>query len=106
MSQKEIEAENDRNWPQWREKENLSYFLIGLSGEVGELMNCLKKYERFLRGWKGNYLTYEQFVEKLKDELPDIKIYLDLTAGLVGLDVEELVREKQRVNRKRFGWRE
>lgn len=105
MSQKEIEEENDRNWKDWREGP-LEYFIIGLVGECGELANIMKKYLRWKLGWKGNYLTEEQFIEELKGELADIEIYQSLVAGKFNLNIEELVREKQKINRKRFGWKE
>lgn len=104
MSHKEIETENDRNWSDWR-KEDINYFVLALVGEAGELANATKKYLRWKMGWKKNFLTPEQFLEKLKDELPDIQIYLSLIAGKYGLNLEELVREKQKVNRIRFDWK-
>jgi len=43
--------------------------------------------------------------EKLKDEVADAQIFLYLIAGKYGLNIEELVREKQKINRERFGWK-
>jgi len=104
MSQREVEEENDHNWKDWRTI-NSAYFILGLCGEVGELANNAKKYQRYLLGWKGSHLTEKQFIEKLRGELADIQIYLDLIAGKYGFNIEELVREKQKENRERFGWK-
>lgn len=104
MSQKDVERENDRNWKDWR-KTSIDQFILGLFGEVGELANKLKKFNRFKLGWKGNCLNDEEFMEALEDELPDIAIYLYLIAGKYNLDIEELVKKKQKINRKRFGWK-
>jgi len=104
MSQREVEEENDRNWRGWRETD-IKHFVLGLFGELGELANKIKKHERFKLGWKGNYLNDEEFIEAIKDELADIAIYLYIIAGKYHLDIEELVLEKQLINRKRFGWK-
>jgi NTP pyrophosphatase (non-canonical NTP hydrolase) len=104
MSQKEIEEENDRNWKTWRE-EPLEYFVIGLMGECGELANLVKKYLRWKLGWSGNCVDEKEFKKQLKGELADIEIYQSLIAGKFNLNIEELVREKQIINRKRFGWK-
>ena len=99
-----MEEENDRNFKGWRTVD-VGYFVLGLSGEAGELANNTKKYIRWLLGWKGKYLTEEQFVKLLKGELADVQIFLYLIAGKYGLNIEDLVREKQKINRERFGWK-
>lgn len=104
LSQREVEEENDRNWKDWREVD-IKHFALGLFGELGELANKIKKHERFKLGWKGNCLNDEEFIEAIKSELADIAIYLYLVAGKYNLDMEELVRQKQKINRKRFGWK-
>ena len=104
MSQQEVEAQNDKNFVDWR-KVGLRYYIIALFGEVGELANNYKKWERHNLGWTGQTLNDEQFSETLKDEMADIQIYLYLIAGKFGWNIEELVREKQKVNRERFGWK-
>lgn len=103
ISQSEVETENDRNWKNWRSTQ-IDYFILALCGEVGELANITKKHLRWKMGWKGNHLTPDVFIERLKDELADIQIYLFLIAGKYNLNLEELVRNKQKINRKRFGW--
>jgi len=104
MSQQEVEAQNDKNWEGWRQT-SLSYFILALCGEVGELANAYKKFERFLLGWEGNKLNIQEFTEVAKSEIADIQIYLDLVAGKLGFNIEELVREKQKINQERFGWK-
>lgn len=104
MSQKDVEEENDRNWEGWRETD-IKHFVLGLFGELGEFANKVKKYERFKLGWKGNCLNNEEFVKSIRGELADIAIYLYLITGKYGLNIEELVREKQKINRERFSWK-
>lgn len=104
MSQKDVEKENDRNWRGWREID-IKHFVLGLFGETGELANTIKKHERFKLGWKGSCLNDEEFIKEMKGELADIAIYLYLITGKYNLSIKELVREKQKINRKRFGWK-
>lgn len=104
MSQKDVEMENDRNWEGWRDTD-VKHFVLGLFGELGELANKIKKHERYKLGWKGNFLDDKAFIEAIKGELADIAIYLYLIVEKYNLNIEELVKEKQLINRKRFGWK-
>jgi len=104
MSQREVEEENDRNWKNWRNSD-IGFLVLALCGECGEVANAAKKHKRYLSGWRGKYLTTEQFVEKLKEEIADVQILLYLLAGYYNLNIEELVREKQKINRENFGWK-
>jgi len=104
MSQKEFEKIQNLNWENWKGAP-LEYFVLGLNGECGELANITKKYLRYILGWKGNFLSTEEYIKKLKDELADIQIYLYLVAGKFNLNLEDLVKEKMEINIKRFEWR-
>jgi len=104
LSQRDVEEQNNRNFKDWKQTD-ITFLVLGLCGETGELANITKKYIRWLLGWKGKYLTEEQFVKLLKGELADVQIFLYLIAGKYGLNIEDLVREKQKINRERFGWK-
>jgi len=104
MNQKEFEKIQDLNWKNWR-NQAINYYIIGLCGEVGELANIAKKYHRWILGWQEGYLEPTDFLERLKEELADIQIYLWLIAGKYGLDLEKLVEDKMKENCRRFGWR-
>lgn len=101
--QEYVEKVNDRNVDGWRDWD-MHHFVLGLCGEVGELANNAKKHSRFLVGWKGKALDEESFIFTLKDELPDIMIYLCLIAGKYNLNLETLVKAKVEVIKQRFNW--
>ena len=99
-----VEKTNDLNVIGWRKWE-MHHFVLGICGEVGELANNAKKHSRWLVGWKGKSLDKEEFIRTLREELPDIMIYLCLIAGKYNLDLEELVKDKVEIIKKRFGWK-
>lgn len=56
---------------------------LELGGEVGELLNVVKKLEREDRGWRGSRATPEDFA----DECADVLICLDKLARRRGVDL-------------------
>jgi len=102
--QKFVEETNDRNVEGWRQWD-MHHFVLGLCGETGELANNAKKHSRWLVGWKGKAMDVVEFIDTLKEELPDIMIYLCLIAGKYDLDLGELVKDKVEVIKERFGWK-
>lgn len=79
---------------EWREKvgaESLPtlFRATELGGEVGELLNIVKKLERERLGWSGKRDT----LEHLREEIGDVMICLDLLAMQYEIDIEEAARE-------------
>ena len=66
------------------------YHALELGGEIGELLNCVKKQERLRLGLPGSTATDEQLVE----ELADVLICTHLLANALGIDVEREARRK------------
>lgn len=60
-------------------------------GELGEAANVAKKLNRVRDGINGNTETPEQLREKLRRELADTFIYLDLLAQACDIDLTEAV---------------
>lgn len=56
---------------------------LELGGEVGELLNVVKKLEREDRGWRGSRATDHDFA----DECADVLICLDKLARRKGVDL-------------------
>lgn len=73
-------------------KDNLSYWGCALAGEVGELCNMIKKYER-----DGQLFSKEQYGH----ELADIFIYTVLTARQLDINLEQAIIEKLAIVEKR-----
>lgn len=69
--------------------------LLGLSGEVGEL---LSEYKKYIRDGK----SYAFFNERIGEELGDILWYLSNIASKIGLDLEKIAEENLRKCRNRW----
>jgi len=101
--QKIIEEFNDYHFHGWQYVPGtLEHLALGLCNEAGELAGVIKKYSRFLKGWKGKKLNVEQFLEKLQDEIPDVLIYLCLITSLYKFDIHNLLIKKLVVLEKRY----
>ena len=88
MKAKVKQFTTERDWDQFHNGKDLA---IALSGEAGELLNA------FL--WKS---PEEVKVEKVKEELADVLNYAFLIAEKYGLDVEEIMDEKLRINGEKY----
>lgn len=88
MKAKVKQFTTERDWDQFHNGKDLA---IALSGEAGELLNA------FL--WKS---PEEVKVEKVKEELADVLNYAFLIADKYGLDIEEIMDEKLRLNGEKY----
>lgn len=66
--------------------ENLTYPVLGLNGEAGELAEKLKKYQR------DGVEDQAEFREKMADELGDVLWYLAVCAEELGYELDEIAR--------------
>ena len=93
----EIRAFADaRNWEIFHTPKNLS---MAVAGEVGELVSefqWLTPEES-----KGENLSDEK-LNGIKMEIADVAIYLFRLADVLDIDIAEVMREKMRINEKRF----
>lgn len=67
-----------------------------LAGETGELCNVIKKIRRLQTGASTQYNTppIDELIQKLKDEIADVFLYLDLVAYYFDLELEECIFPK------------
>src|SRR5215469_18191584 len=70
-----------------------SDWLTAIMGELGEAANIVKKLNRVRDNIKGNKETEPELRLKLRRELADVFIYLDLTFQSLGYDLNEAVTE-------------
>lgn len=63
---------------------SLSDWMTAVMGELGEAANVVKKLNRVRDGIPGNKETEEELKKKLRKELADTYIYLDLMMQLIG----------------------
>lgn len=75
--------------------ETLDYLAIAMAGEVGEVCNIIKKFDR-------GSINGELLREELSKELPDILIYLVMLAEKVGIDLQQAWINKKEYNDSRF----
>lgn len=76
------------------------YHALELGGEIGELLNCVKKQERLRLGLPGSTATDEQ----LREELGDVLTCLFLLANALGVDVEAEARKKFNARSEQLGF--
>lgn len=72
---------------------SMSDWFMATMGELGEAANVGKKLNRVRDGIPGNNETPEELREKLRRELADTLIYLDLLAQSQGIDLSDAVVE-------------
>lgn len=72
------------------------HFALGIAGEVGELVNLVKKVNR-------GSTTYTTEHTNLRNEMADVLIYLCDMAETLHIDLDEAVRLKRLILVKRWG---
>jgi NTP pyrophosphatase (non-canonical NTP hydrolase) len=76
--------------------EDIKHHCLSLAGEVGELCNVLKKWDR---GSTDDECARQMMV----DETADVFIYLCNIAALLGMNLEAEYDRKRAFNARRFG---
>lgn len=72
---------------------SLSDWFTAAVGELGEAANVAKKLNRVRDGVTGNKETEAELRDKLRGEVADAFIYLDLLAQSQGFALEDAIRE-------------
>jgi NTP pyrophosphatase (non-canonical NTP hydrolase) len=86
---RQLNADRCKTWMPYSHRKNLIlHHLVGISGEVGELCNIIKKLDR------GDMVQTESVEQHITDEIADIFIYLDLIADLFDIDLQDAVTKK------------
>ena len=70
-----------------------SDWMVAILGELGEAANIIKKLNRCRDGIRGNKETKAELQAKLRKELGDVFVYLDLTCQVHGFTIEEAAVE-------------
>ena len=95
MTQKTINQilkfRDDRDWKQFHNSKDLA---ISISLEAAELLEVFQ--------WSGSDTSSERKKDKIKEELADIINYCVLMADACGLDIDEIVQEKIRINNEKY----
>ena len=86
-----ITFRDKRNWKQFHNPKDLA---ISISLEAAELLEVFQ--------WSGTDIGSEHREAKIKEELADVLIYCVLMANACGLNIDEIVQEKLKVNENKY----
>ena len=86
-----LKFRDDRDWKQFHNPKDLA---ISISLEAAELLEVFQ--------WSGTDVSNEGKQEKIKEELADVLNYSVLMADACGLDIDEIVQEKIKVNNEKY----
>ena len=86
-----LQFRDDRDWRQFHTPKDLA---ISLNLEAAELLELFQ--------WSGTDVSNEGKQEKIKEELADVLNYCVLMADACGLDIDEIVQEKIKVNNEKY----
>ena len=81
--------------------EDKRFLALALAGEVGELLNLIKKEWRAESGYKLPY-DAETFKKECRLELADIRMYLELLARCFDADLDKACEEKNAILLERW----
>lgn len=87
---------NERDWDQFHTPKNLVMALSGEIGELSDIFQWLSPSESELRSLSTNQL------KDIKEEIADIYLYLTRLSDKLGIDLDEVAREKLKVNSKKY----
>ena len=86
-----IKFRDDRDWKQFHNPKDLA---ISISLEAAELLEVFQ--------WSGVDVADGGKKEKIKEELADVVNYCVLMADACGLDIDEIVQEKIKINEEKY----
>ena len=86
-----LKFRDDRDWKQFHNPKDLA---ISISLKVAELLEVFQ--------WSGSDTLCEQKKDKIKEELADVINYCVLMADVCGLDMDEIVQEKIKINNEKY----
>lgn len=104
MNRRRCEAANGFNHKlnSW----SLSDWFTAALGELGEAANVAKKLNRIRDGVPGNKETADELQKKLRSELADTFIYLDLLCQSAGFEIGNVIRETFDAKSRQIGYTE
>ena len=88
---KVLKFRDDRDWKQFHNPKDLA---ISISLEAAELLEVFQ--------WSAEYVVCENKIDKIREELADVVNYCILMADSCGLDLDEIVQEKVKLNSEKY----
>ena len=93
---RDLRASSEARQQHWggADQIDISFRAIELGGEVGELLNLIKKLIRLRKSITGTKETEEDLLKAIAEELADVVISADLLAGDLGISLDTEVPKK------------
>ena len=88
---KVLKFRDDRDWKQFHNRKDLA---ISISLEAAELLEVFQ--------WSAEDVVCENKIDKIREELADVVNYCILMADSCGLDLDEIVQEKVKLNSEKY----
>ena len=88
---KVLKFRDDRDWKQFHNPKDLA---ISISLEAAELLEVFQ--------WSPEDVVCENKIDKIREELADVVNYCILMADSCGLDLDEIVQEKVKLNSEKY----
>ncbi|MFV0385610.1 nucleotide pyrophosphohydrolase [Paracoccus sp. (in: a-proteobacteria)] len=97
----ELRAANNARQQEWpgSDQADLAFRAVEVAGEVGEMLEAVKKHLRAVRGIKGSTAT----IGDVADEIADAVIAIDLLAGEMGIDLHPAIARKFNRTSEKYG---
>ena len=86
-----LKFRDDRDWKQFHNPKDLA---ISISLEAAELLEVFQ--------WSAEDVVCENKLNKIREELADVVNYCILMADSCGLDLDEIVQEKVKLNSEKY----
>lgn len=86
-----LKFRDDRDWKQFHNPKDLA---ISISLEAAELLEVFQ--------WSAEDVECTDKIDKIREELADVVNYCILMADACGLDLDEIVREKVKLNNEKY----
>ena len=86
-----LKFRDDRDWKQFHNPKDLA---ISISLEAAELLEVFQ--------WSAEDVVCENKIDKIREELADVVNYCILMADSCGLDLDEIVQEKVKLNSEKY----
>lgn len=87
---------SERNWAQFHSPKNLVMALTGEVGELSEVFQWMTEAES--KAAAKNPAT----AQAVKDELADVLMYLVRLSSVLGVDLNDVVQEKLKINAEKY----
>ena len=88
---KVLQFRDDRNWKQFHNPKDLA---ISISLEAAELLEVFQ--------WSAQDVVCQDKMDKIREELADVLCYSILMADACGLDLDEIIQQKEDRNCKKY----